>query len=143
VEETIYPTILNDLAAPRLRVYPRATVVSEKLEAIVTFGMTNSRMKDYFDLRALAKEGATEEAALTEAIAASFARRGTTIPEELPLGLTDEFARDTAKVTQWKAFLGKNRLDAPSLDVVVADVRAFVEKPLRLARERQARAVLR
>jgi hypothetical protein len=105
--------------------------------------MTNSRMKDYFDLRALAKEGATAEPALIDAIAATFARRGTTIPEELPLGLTDEFARDPAKIAQWKAFLGKSRLDAPSLDVVVADVRAFVEKPLRLAKEHQARTVPR
>ena len=45
-EEAVYPTLLDDLPAPRLRV-PRETVVAEKLEAIASLGMTNSRMKDY------------------------------------------------------------------------------------------------
>jgi hypothetical protein len=48
-EEAAYPTLLDDLPPPRLLVYPRETVVAEKLEAIVSFGMANSRMKDYFD----------------------------------------------------------------------------------------------
>ena len=52
-EEALYPTLLDDQPPPRLRVYPRASVAAEKLEAIVSLGMTNTRMKDYFDLRAL------------------------------------------------------------------------------------------
>ncbi len=35
-EEADYPTLLDDLPGPRLRVYPRETVVAEKLEAIIT-----------------------------------------------------------------------------------------------------------
>jgi hypothetical protein len=31
-------------------VYPRESVVAEKFEAILQLGMTNSRMKDYYDL---------------------------------------------------------------------------------------------
>ena len=45
-----YPVLLDDLPAPRLRAYPKYTVVAEKLHAICLLGMTNSRMKDYFDL---------------------------------------------------------------------------------------------
>ena len=104
-EEAIYPTLLDDLPAPRLRVYPRESVVAEKLEAIASLGMTNSRMKDYFDLRALAHEGAVDPEVLTAAIAATFARRGTPLPDGLPLGLADEFARDRLKQSQWNAFL--------------------------------------
>lgn len=33
-EEALYPTLLDDLPAPRLRVYPRETVIAEKLETI-------------------------------------------------------------------------------------------------------------
>lgn len=135
-EEVVYPTLLDDQPPPRLHVYPRATVVAEKLEAIVSLGMANSRMKDYFDLRALAHEGALDAGQLTEAIAATFARRQTPLPEGLPLGLSDEFAQDAMKRTQWKAFLNKNRLDAPALDAVVTEVRRFVEEPLRLARQK-------
>lgn len=135
-EEIVYPTLLDDQPPPRLHVYPRATVVAEKLEAIVSLGMANSRMKDYFDLRALAHEGALDVGQLAEAIAATFARRQTPLPEGLPLGLSDEFAQDAMKRTQWKAFLNKNRLDAPALEVVITEVRRFVEEPLRLARQK-------
>jgi hypothetical protein len=137
-EEAIYPTLLDELPPPRLRVYPRAAVAAEKLEAIVSLGMANSRMKDYFDLRALAREGALDARLLGDAIAATFQRRGTEVPVGVPLGLSDEFARDTAKRAQWKAFLGKNRLEAPALEDVIEEVRRFVAEPLVLARQRKA-----
>lgn len=139
-EEAIYPTLLDDQPPPRLRVYPRASVVAEKLEAIVSLGMANSRMKDYFDLRALAREGVLDARLLADAIAATFQRRGTALPVDAPLGLSDEFARDAAKRAQWKAFLGKNRLDAPALDEVIAEVRRFVTEPLKMARQRKGTA---
>ena len=135
-EEAVYPTLLDDQPPPRLRVYPRATVVAEKLEAMVSLGMANSRMKDYFDLRALAREGALDARLLGDAIAATFQRRGTALPAGVPLGLGDEFARDATKLIQWKAFLGRNRLDAPMLDEVIVEIRDFVAEPLRLARQR-------
>lgn len=134
-EEAVYPTLLDDQAPPRLRVYPRAAVVAEKLEAIVSLGMANSRMKDFFDLRALAHEGALDARQLGAAITATFQRRGTAVPVETPLGLSDEFARDAVKRTQWQAFLGKNRLDAPTLEEVIDEVRRFLAEPLALARQ--------
>lgn len=139
-EEAVYPTLLDDLPAPRLRVYPRETVIAEKLEAIATLGMANSRMKDYFDLRALAHEGAADLRVLAEAIRATFERRHTPLPSGMLIGLEDEFARDTLKQSQWNAFLAKNRLQAPALDVVVLEVRSFLEAPLRHASNRRAPA---
>jgi hypothetical protein len=132
-EEAVYPTLLDDQPAPRLRVYPRAAVAAEKLEAIVSLGMANSRMKDYFDLRALAHEGVLDARQLAPAIAATFQRRQTLVPENIPLGLSDEFAHDITKQTQWKAFLGKNSLHAPTLNEVIEEVRSFVKEPLKLA----------
>ena len=137
-EEAIYPTLLDDQPAPRLRVYPRAAVAAEKLEAVVSLGMANSRMKDFFDLRALAREGVLDTQMLADALAATFQRRGTVFPVELPLGLSDEFAHDVGKRAQWKAFLNKNRLDAPPLDVVIEEVRRFVAEPMALARQKIA-----
>jgi len=134
-EEAVYPTLLDDQPPPRLRVYPRAAVAAEKLEAIVNLGMANSRMKDYFDLRALAREGVLDAQLLADAIAATFQRRGTALSMDVPLGLSDEFARDAAKRAQWKAFLDKNRLDAPALHEVVGEVRRFMTEPLKLARQ--------
>jgi predicted nucleotidyltransferase component of viral defense system len=125
-----YPTLLDDFPAPKLRVYPRETVAAEKLEAIVGLGIANSRMKDYFDLRALAREGALDARVLVTAIAATFQRRGTALRAAVPLGLTEAFATDPQKRAQWKGFLARNRIEAPSLDEVVAEVRAAFEMPL-------------
>ena len=51
--DSIYPVLLDDLPAPKLRAYPTYTVIAEKLHAIALLGMTNSRLKDYFDLSVL------------------------------------------------------------------------------------------
>lgn len=129
-----YPALL-DLPRPRLRAYPRETVISEKLHAMVMLGTRNSRMKDYFDLHALAQEGAVDAVGLGAAIAATFARRSTGVPEGVPPGLGEDFAHDAVALRQWSAFVTRNRLVAPPFGEVVAVVREFVREPLRLARE--------
>jgi predicted nucleotidyltransferase component of viral defense system len=53
-ETAVFPTIL-DFDAPTVRVYQVATVVAEKLEAIVQLGALNSRMKDFFDLHHISR----------------------------------------------------------------------------------------
>ena len=129
-----YPSLL-DLPRPRLRAYSRASVIAEKLHAMVVLGSANSRMKDYFDLHALLHENASSPGELERAISATFERRRTELPYDVPLGLTDEFARDASKQAQWKAFLDKNRLEAPRLQQVVADMRDLMTSALRAARE--------
>lgn len=120
-----YPSLLPGLPSASLLAYPRETVFAEKLEAIVSLGIANSRMKDFYDLRALLAEGGMDDAVLSKAIAATFSRRGTAVPKDAPLGLSDEFARDPGKLAQWKAFLRKNRLEAPALEDVVTRLREF------------------
>jgi predicted nucleotidyltransferase component of viral defense system len=131
-----YPGLL-DLPRPRLLAYPRETVLAEKLHAMVLFGLRNSRMKDYFDVYALLREGRLEAAGLGSAIAATFERRRTALPDRTPAGLSEAFAGDAAKRVQWKAFLEKNWLQAPSLEEVVAEIRAGMEAPLARARSRK------
>jgi hypothetical protein len=129
-DEATYPTLLEDLPAPTLRVYPRASVMAEKIEAIVSLGMANTRMKDYFDLLALTREGAVTPVVLSEALAATLARRRTPLPDGWPLGLADEFALDQRKQREWIGFLAKSRLDAPGLEAVVSELRAALQSPL-------------
>jgi len=130
-----YPSLL-DLPHPRLRAYAAETVIAEKFHAIVVLGLRNSRMKDYFDLHALSREDAANVSRVDAAIAATFERRKTPLPDAWPMGLSDEFAHDAAKLAQWQAFVGKNRLNAPSLEVVVVEIRRFLTGPLALARQR-------
>jgi len=42
--------VLLDLPSPRLRAYPRETVIAEKFQAMVALGRANSRMKDFYDV---------------------------------------------------------------------------------------------
>ncbi len=107
-----YPALLN-FAAPHILTYPRETVVAEKLEAMITLGLTNSRMKDFFDVHVLASSFDFDAAVLTDAIRKTFERRGTPIPDERPLVLKPEFLGAPERQTQWRAFLRRGRLDGP------------------------------
>lgn len=125
-DEVDYPVLLAEMPAPHLRVYPRYTVVAEKLEALTSLGMLNSRMKDYFDLWVLAKYSEFDRQILIKAIAATFDRRQTRIPNGVPIGLSDEFANDSLKEKQWNAFLRKNSIAPKPLSEVVTDLRDFL-----------------
>jgi hypothetical protein len=81
--EIEYPSLLGQ-PAPRLRAYPPETVVAEKFQAMVALGMLNTRMKDFFDLWAIAGAFAFDGAVLASAIRTTFAHRET----------PDRFVRD-------------------------------------------------
>ncbi|MEZ4266509.1 MAG: nucleotidyl transferase AbiEii/AbiGii toxin family protein [Myxococcota bacterium] len=132
--DTEFPCLL-DFPAPRLRVYPRETVVAEKLEAMVRLGAANSRMKDFFDIAALAHGFAFEEDSLASAVSATFERRKTSLPTGTPVALTPEFTDDTAKKLQWAGFIRKANVgDAMSLRETGSAIDRFLEVPLAAAR---------
>lgn len=128
--ETQYPTLL-DFSAPRIRVYPRELVVAEKYHALVVLGIANSRMKDFYDLWILARTFSFDGEMLSRAIEATFIRRQTSIPTEIPMGLSAEFCDDPGKQTQWRAFLRKGRFadEKLSLGEVVTFLRDFLMPP--------------
>lgn len=121
-----YPTLL-DHDPPRVLVYPREAVVAEKLEAMVSLGVTNSRMKDFFDVHWLAASSDFEGGMLAGAVRATFERRGTELPAGEPLVLTPGFLSAPEREIQWRAFLRRGRLEAPP-DVagLIEDLRAFL-----------------
>jgi len=125
-EDALYPIILPGMPEPQLRVYPRYTVVAEKLEALTSLGMLNSRMKDFFDLWVLAKHSDFDGSVLLLAVMATFERRRTAFPQGQPIGLSDEFINDDQKGKQWQAFLRKNALHSMPLAIVIADLREFL-----------------
>ena len=85
--------------------------------------MTNSRMKDFFDLWVLLHDNTLDDAELRGAIEATFARRRTAMPTAQPIGLSGAFAEDASKQVQWRAFLKKNRLDVLDLSEVIGYIR--------------------
>jgi predicted nucleotidyltransferase component of viral defense system len=109
-EEMTYPVALGD-PAPVLRAYRPETVIAEKLEAIVSLGIRNSRIKDFFDIDYLARTERFDRAMLVEAVRRTFERRRTPIPVEPPIGLTLEFWSQPGREAQVKAFARRARLD--------------------------------
>jgi hypothetical protein len=124
-----YPTLLP-MPAPRVLAYPMNTVVAEKLEAIVSLGMLNSRMKDFYDIWFLARTFPFQAEALGAALRATFERRKTELDPDGLKVLLAELSGDVTKQTQWRAFLGKSRLTAPDDFALVNDaIREFLVSP--------------
>ncbi len=73
---------------------------------------------------------------LIRAVAATFDRRQTGIPNGVPVGLSDEFANDPLKEKQWNAFLRKNSIAPKPLSEVVTDLRDFLMPVLALVGQR-------
>jgi predicted nucleotidyltransferase component of viral defense system len=135
VEEVELPVLLNQ-PSPHLRVYARETVIAEKFQAMVLLGLANSRMKDFYDVWILSRSYDFDEDRLARAIAATFERRGTEVPVDEPEALSQAFAKDEAKRRQWAAFVRDLDLDVPALEVVVANLSAFLLPHARRAKGR-------
>ena len=69
-----YPTLL-DHPQPVVWVYPRETLIAEKFAAMVVLGRRNSRIKDVWDIAALATDFFFEGPALQQAVRATLLKR--------------------------------------------------------------------
>ena len=124
--EIEYPTML-DFPAPVLRAYPKEAVVAEKLEALTTLGLLNSRIKDYYDLALLSRMYPFDGGRLADAIVATFRNRRTKVEAE-PIGLTQAYSNDPARALQWRAFVRRSRFGEESGDLtrLTDEIRPFV-----------------
>ena len=104
--------------------YPREASIAEKLHAMVQLDIRNSRMKDFYDIWFMANTWTFRLESLRNAIAVSFQRRGSAMPNGVPFALTDEFLIDSQKMQLWKAFAG--RLNAGDKALTLVKVGAFL-----------------
>lgn len=139
VQHVELPSLLS-MPPLQLRAYPKETVVAEKFQAMVMLGMANSRMKDFFDLWVLCTQFAFSGKTLSAAIRATFHRRKTALPTETPVALTDAFAQDAQKQTQWKTFVKRADLstEATPLADVLPILRDFLLPPVNALHEKTA-----
>jgi predicted nucleotidyltransferase component of viral defense system len=124
VTETI-ETIL-DLPKPRLRIYPKETVIAEKFEAMVKLGIGNSRMKDFWDVQFLIRHFTFDGKLLQKAIKATFANRKTEVPRALPVALTEDFTRNAEVIADWKAFIARGKITSDTdFESIIENLRRF------------------
>ena len=136
------PTLLP-FPRPELRGYSRESMIAEKLHAMVYLGEVNSRMKDFYDVWLLATRFEFDGPQLSQAIRETFQARQTDIPLSPPVAFTDRFARNPEKVSQWRAFVRRHRLDqgslkpSPSLTDAVQVIARFLHPVLRALTQAQ------
>jgi len=99
-------------------------------------GFANTRLKDFYDIWVLSRTREFESDRLARAIAATFARRQTLIPVEIPDALTPAFAADPGKQRQWAAFIKDVAVNPGSLASVVEHLAGFLMPIAAAARTR-------
>jgi hypothetical protein len=124
-DHIVFPTLL-DFPAPEIQAITRESAIAEKFHAMAVLGIANSRMKDFSDVWTLSRLFEYDGRALAEAIAATFLRRRTVLPSEIPLALTPAFAEDRQKQVQWDAFQRKSRLSRVPLADIIARMAVFL-----------------
>lgn len=126
-ELTDFPVLLNG-PVPRLKAYPMATTIAEKSEVMVSRGLLNSRLKDFYDIWLLSELFDHDYKILRLAVQNTFTRRHVPMPENIPDAWTPEFAASPMKAAQWTAFLRKNKMvNAPAdFRIVGAKIAAFL-----------------
>ncbi|MBD2293123.1 nucleotidyl transferase AbiEii/AbiGii toxin family protein [Anabaena sphaerica FACHB-251] len=129
-EEVEIEPILNT-PKPRLRIYPRETVIAEKFQAMVSLGISNSRIKDFYDIWFLCKNFEFQGNLLSQAINNTFHRRKTEIPVKEPLALSEEFVNDSNKQQQWQAFKKKLKIEQTpnSFGELINEIQKFIMPP--------------
>ena len=99
---------------------------------MIRLGALTSRMKDFYDLWAIATTFDFEGAVLAEALRATFEQRRTKLPQETPGALAPEFSENPTKQAQWQGFLRRTAIAmAPEpLPIVLAKICEFVMPPM-------------
>lgn len=126
------PTDLDlNLPLPSLRIYPLETVVAEKFQAMVSLGISNSRMKDFYDILFISRKFEFKGQLLKKAIEATFKRRQTFISEEIPFAFSQEFTQDSKRQKAWQAFLNRNQLGVgkEKFSDIVEELKHFLIPP--------------
>jgi predicted nucleotidyltransferase component of viral defense system len=118
-----------NLPLPSLQTYPQETVVAEKFQTMVSRGIMNSRLKDFYDIWYLSKTFEFQGDLLCKAIKATFERRKTPLLIKVPFAFTEDFAKDPDKQKQWTTFLKKAKPGTPMLNEVIAEIQSFLMPP--------------
>ena len=119
-----YPVLLTGEPV-HLLAYPIESSIAEKLQAMVTLGDANSRMKDFYDVWICSKHLDFNDGTLFKAVDATFKNRKTTIPIGEVAAFTAAFAERHR--VQWNAFAKKVGEDdlVDAFERIAEDIRIF------------------
>jgi predicted nucleotidyltransferase component of viral defense system len=119
-----YPTLLDDDPV-ELYAYSVYSIVTEKMEAIVSLGVVNSRYKDFYDLATISEREDLDGHTLQESLIETFDNRRTTF--DYIAAFEDDFINDYSHQQRWKGFLNNKRVTSPlSFEETMNEVKHFI-----------------
>lgn len=138
-EEISFPSLLGQETS-RLDAYLKETVIAEKLEAMVSLGEANSRMKDFYDIHFLRLHYDFKGEVLSQAIEGTFTRRKTPIPDGDIYPLSRAFSGDPIRQRLWAGFLKRLGLKSVenSFEEVCRQIATFVSLPLQAIHQKES-----
>ena len=103
-----YSTILGDII--ELNMYPLETVLSEKLQTILTRAENNSRSKDFYDIYAILKNKfeVINIKELKVAVSMTFSYRKTEVSKEKAKVIIRNINEESSIKERWKRYQNKN-----------------------------------
>ena len=103
-----YSTILGDNI--ELNMYPLETVLSEKLQTILTRAEINSRSKDFYDIYAILKNKfeVINIKELKVAVSMTFSYRKTEVSKDKAKVIVSHINKDSLVIERWKRYQNKN-----------------------------------
>lgn len=101
-----YPMLFEDRTIP-LMAYNVETVLSEKLETLLTRSTLNSRMRDFYDMYILQKTLLINEEHFTRAFTETITKREATQVNEIRKDIITEVLDDSAMQQSWAAYQKK------------------------------------
>ena len=92
-----------------------------------------------YDIWIMSKQFDFDGSLLTEAITATFERRNTPLPNDMPMAFSEDFSSDISLIQRWKAFANKlkHSADTPSLSQITTELKCFLMPPLEYAKSQQ------
>jgi predicted nucleotidyltransferase component of viral defense system len=119
-----YPVLL-DFDVPKINVYSFESVIAEKFEAMLRISLTNSRMKDFYDIYLLSDIKSFSGKVLQKAILSTLQKRETPLEKKLVL-FTEEFARDDGRIKMWNGYIKKIGKELIDFEIVMNRLRIFL-----------------
>ena len=107
--EYSYPLLFGE-GKISLMAYPIETVLAEKLETVVSRGVTNTRLRDFYDIHVLlgVKRNEINMETLRNALASTCEKRSSQAAIVRWVDTLDDVAGDAVMLEQWAKYVRKN-----------------------------------
>lgn len=119
-----YPVLLDN-GSPEIYVYSVYSLIAEKMQAIVSLGVINSRYKDFYDICTISHREDLDGNTLKMALIETFNNRNTDF--EQIVAFEDDFTNDYSRQQRWRGFLKSKNVTSPlSFEDTMSDLKNFI-----------------